>query len=194
MSFNDRALNILGYTRDNIPNITMKSFLPTEAHPEFDRYLSRIRTSGVASGLMPVVTKTGQCRIWEYDSVLLTQGVTEPIVRTMAHDVTDQKRTEEALRTSEEKFSKLFMSSPLASAITTLDDDEFVDVNEAFERETGFRRNEVIGKSGSEIEAWIDSGQRSCALAEIKAGGRIRSQEVHFRNKKGTVQTRLYSA
>ena len=104
MSFNDRALNILGYTRDDIPNITMKSFLPTEAHPEFDRYLSRIRTSGVASGLMPVVTKTGQCRIWEYDSMLQTQGVTEPIVRTMAHDVTDQKHTEEALRTSEEKF------------------------------------------------------------------------------------------
>ena len=155
VSFNDRASGILGYTHDDIPNTSMKSFLPTEAYGEFDRYLSRIRTSGVASGLMRVVTKTGQCRIWEYYSTLQTQGVTEPIVRTMAHDVTDQKHTEEALRTSEEKFSKLFMSSPLASAITTLDDDEVVDVNEAFEKETGFRRNEVIGKNGSEVEVWI---------------------------------------
>jgi PAS domain S-box-containing protein len=194
VSFNDRASNSLEYTRDDIPNTSMKLFIPTEAYGEFDGYLSRIRTCGVASGLMRVVTKTGQCRMWEYYSTLQTQGVTEPIVRTMAHDVTDQKHTEETLRSSEEKFSRLFMSSPLASAITTLDGDEFVDVNEAFERETGFRRDEVIGKNGSEVKVWIDSGQRSCVLAQIKAGGRIRSLELHFRNKKGTVETKLYSA
>lgn len=191
---NELPAKILGYSRDEILNTPMKEFIPPEVHGEFDDYLSRIRTNGVASGLMCVVTKTGEQRIWEYHNTLRTQGVTEPIVRGVARDVTEQKRTEEALRISEEKFSKAFMNNPLDMAIITLDDGEFVDVNEVFEKQTGFSRNEVIGKSGSELGMWIDLGQKSQIVAEIKGGGRIRSREVQFRHKSGKVQTKLYSA
>jgi PAS domain S-box-containing protein len=194
VSFNGRAAQILGYSRDEIRNTTMRRFIPPEAYDEFDSYLSRIRVRGSASGLMCVVTKTGQRRIWEYYNTLRTHGVMEPIVRGLAYDVTDQKRTEEALRISEKNFSQVFMSSPLAIAITTLDDGEFVDVNEVFERQTGFRRSEIVGKSASKLDVWTNAGQQSYILAEIKASGRIRSQEVQFRSKSGAVQTKLYSA
>ena len=126
--------------------------------------------------------------------LLESLGVTASIVCGMAHDITDQKGTEEALRISEEKFSKVFMSSPLAIAITTLDDGEFVDVNEVFEKQTGFSRREAIGKHDTELEVWMNSGQRLQIVAEIRAGRRICSQEVQFRSKSGTVQTKLYSA
>ena len=194
VSFNGRAAQNLGYSHDEIRNITMRQFIPTEEYDAFDNYLSRIRVRGTASGLMCMVTKTGQRRIWEYYNTLRTHGVIEPIVRGLAYDVTDQKRTEEALRISEKNFSQAFMSSPLAIAITTLDDGEFVDVNEVFERQTGFRRSEIIGKNVSKLDVWIDAGQQSYILAEIRASGRIRSQEVQFRSKSGAVQTKLYSA
>ncbi len=51
-----------------------------------------------------------------------------------AHDVTDRRRTERALRESEEKFSKVFNHSPLAIMVTSLINDRYLDVNEAFER------------------------------------------------------------
>jgi len=194
VSFNGTAAEILGYSRDEIRNTTMRQFIPKEGYDEFDNYLSRIRARGSASGLMCVVTKTGQRRIWEYHNTLQTHGVIEPIVRGRAYDVTDQKRTEEALRISEKNFSQVFTSSPLAIAITTLDDGEFVDVNQVFERQTGFHRNEIIGKNVSKLGVWMDAGQQSYILEEIRASGRIRSQEVQFRSKSGAVQTKLYSA
>jgi two-component system cell cycle sensor histidine kinase/response regulator CckA len=193
VSFNGHAAQILGYSRDEIRNTAMRRYIPPEAYNEFDNYLSRIRVRSSASGLMWVVTKTGQRRIWEYCNTLQTHGVMEPIVRGLAYDVTDQKRTEEALRISEKNFSQIFMGSPLATAITTLDG-EFVDINEVFERQTGFRRSEILGKSASKLDLWINAGQQSFILAEIRASGRIRSQEVQFRSKSGAVQTKLYSA
>jgi two-component system cell cycle sensor histidine kinase/response regulator CckA len=194
VSFNDRAAEILGYSRDELLNTPMRKFIPVEEYEEFDRYLSRMRMSGSASGLMSIVTKTGQRRVWEYCNTLHMKGAGEPIVRGVAHDVTDQKRIEEALRSSEENFSKVFMSSPLAIAITTLEGGEIVDVNEVFVKQTGVSRSEVIGKNASDLEVWVDARQQSHIMEEIRGGGRVQSQEVQFRNKSGAIQTQLYSA
>ncbi len=194
VSFNERAAKLLGYSCDEIREIPMKQFIPTEAHEDFDKYLSRIRARGSASGLMCLVTKMGDRRVWEYHHVLGTNGGSEPIVHGVAHDVTDQKRVEEDLRISEKNFAKIFMSSPLAIAITKIGDGQVVDVNEVFEKQTGLRRSEIIGKNLSEFEEWIDTRQQSRIQAEIKAGGRVRSLEIQFRNRTHTVQTKLYSA
>jgi PAS domain S-box-containing protein len=194
LSINERQAKVLGYSRDEILNTPISEFIAPEARAEFDEYLSRISATGVAAGLMCVVTKNGERRIWEYHNTLRTEGVIEPIVRGVAHDVTEQKHAEKALRLSEEKFSKAFMSIPIDVAITTLDGGEFVDVNEAFEKQTGLSRSEIIGKSVLDLEGWVDPGQRSSLVDEIKAGGRIRSREVQCLTKSGTVQTKLYSA
>ena len=51
-----------------------------------------------------------------------------------AVDVTEGKRAEEALRKSEEKFSKAFRRSPMALTITSAKDHRYIEVNETFER------------------------------------------------------------
>ena len=55
----------------------------------------------------------------------------------------------EALRESEEKFSKAFRFSPDAIAITTIKDGRFIEVNDSYPRLTGYSREEVIGHSAS---------------------------------------------
>ena len=57
-----------------------------------------------------------------------------------AQDITRRKEMEEALRISEEKFSKFFFSSPSWLAFTTLEDGKYLEVNKSFERVSGFRR------------------------------------------------------
>ena len=44
----------------------------------------------------------------------------------------ERKRADEALRQSEERFAKVFAASPVGIAITTLDDERFLDANAAF--------------------------------------------------------------
>ena len=50
----------------------------------------------------------------------------------LSRDITERKRMEEKLRTSEDKFSKAFFTSPDAIAITQLDNGMYVSVNEGF--------------------------------------------------------------
>jgi two-component system cell cycle sensor histidine kinase/response regulator CckA len=194
LSIGELAAKTLGYAASEIVNVPMKKFIPTEAYYEFDNYLTRIRTSGCESGLMSVVTRTGERRMWEYHNTLRTWGLTEPIVGCVARDVTDQHLAVAELRLSEKKFSAAFMNSPLVTAITTLEGDEFVDVNKMFERQTGFTRREVIGRKSSELGIWIEPGQRLQMMGEIKVVGQIRTREARFRNRSGAVQTQLYSA
>jgi two-component system, cell cycle sensor histidine kinase and response regulator CckA len=194
LSINQRPANILGYTRDEILNTPMKNFIPQEMRKEFDEYLARVQREGFARGLLCVLTKTGERRIWEYHNTLRTEGVSTPIVRGIAHDVTEQKRTERALRNSEEKFSRAFLSSPIDIAITTLDDGRFIDVNETFERQTGYSRSEVLGRTSLSLALWADPGERATIVDDLKNGRKVSNRETRFRDKSNAIRTKLYSA
>lgn len=104
MSVNELPAKILGYSREELIQKPMKEFLLKEGHASFDEYLKNIQTTKVAEGSMVVLTKNGERRIWEYHNSLRTDGVNTPVVRGIAHDVTERWLAEKALRQSEERF------------------------------------------------------------------------------------------
>ncbi|MES2571502.1 MAG: response regulator [Verrucomicrobiota bacterium] len=63
----------------------------------------------------------------------------------------DLQRVNMELSRSEERFSKAFRSSPFPFVIQSVRDDCFVDVNDAFERMTGFSRSELAGHPSSQL-------------------------------------------
>ncbi len=106
-------------------------------------------------------------------------------------DITERKQVEEALKKSEEKFSKAFQQSPMALTLTSVKDHRYIDVNETFERITGWRRDEVIGRTPFDIGIWADSTQRLEFVKRVLAEGAIRGWEVHYRSKDGTQRVGL---
>lgn len=104
LTVNELPAKILGYSREELIKRPMKDFLLKEGHASFDEYLKNIQTTKVAEGAMVVLTKNGEQRIWEYHNSLRTDGVSVPVVRGVAHDVTEQRLAERALRQSEERF------------------------------------------------------------------------------------------
>jgi len=66
------------------------------------------------------------------------------------NDVTDYKKKEESLKTSEEKYKSLFSFSPNPIAITDLDGNVTA-LNDAALIKTGYRRYEIVGKHVSDI-------------------------------------------
>ena len=188
LSMNELPGKILGYSRDEILNTPMRSMLPAEVRPQFDDYLATIRRDGVASGLLTVLTKSGERRIWEYHNTLRTEGVSKPIVRGIAHDVTEQKRIEKALRISEEKFSKAFRASPEMMSISSLSEARFIEVNEAFERQSEYRRDEIIGRTDLDLGIWLHTRERDELRAELSKGVALRDREVHLQTRSGQVR------
>jgi PAS domain S-box-containing protein len=194
LTVNELPAELLGYSREELLNKPMRDFLLPEARAKFDESLVTIKRDGFVKGLMVVLTKSGERRIWEYHNTLRTEGVPVPIVRGIAHDITDQKHTERALRLSEEKFAKVFRLSPVEILLTTYQEDLFLDVNQAFEYNSGFTRAEVIGHTSVELGLWDDPAERAAVIEHIEKHGRLQNREIRVRTKLGSIRVKLYSA
>ncbi len=193
LTVNELPAKVLGYSQEELLNKPMRDFLLPEARAPFDESLLQIQKDGFVKGLMVVLTKTGEPRIWEYHNTLRTDGVTKPVVRGIAHDVTDQKRMEKALRLSEEKFSKAFLASPSAIVISTMEDGKLLDVNDGFVRVMGLSREESLGRTSSELGLW-SCLNREDILNELKETGRVQSRQMTFQTRSGKPLDVNYSA
>ena len=106
------------------------------------------------------------------------------IVVGIGRDITDSKKSENALRLSEERFSKAFNLSPFAVIMTRLSDGKYVDVNDTFLKMLGYTRNEVIGYTANEIKIYANPNGRAQYLAAFK-NGRVLDFEVDLKTKTG---------
>ena len=79
-------------------------------------------------------------------------------------------------------------------AITTLIDGRYVDVNEAFERQVGYTRNEICGRTSLDLNVWPSPQHRAAMVTALQRQKAIRHQSAEFRTKSGRLITTLYSA
>ncbi len=115
-------------------------------------------------------------------------------ILVMCQDVTERKRMEEALRESESKFFKAFHATPSVLVIASLTDGSYKEVNEAFERVIGYRRDEVIGRSALNLSIWQNPEDRAMILRMLAEGKKVRDLEIDFVSKSGAIIVGLYSA
>jgi len=105
----------------------------------------------------------------------------------------ERKKAEQALRQSEEKFSKIFWASPHAVAITTLIEGRFIEANDSFFNFIDYQRTEVIGYSYTELNLWVNTVKQQQIFAKLQKGEAIRNDEIEFRRKKGEIRIALTS-
>jgi two-component system, cell cycle sensor histidine kinase and response regulator CckA len=111
-----------------------------------------------------------------------------------AQDISERKRTEDALRRSEEKFATAFRISPDSININRLVDGLYIDVNEGFSAMTGYLPEDVIGKTSIEIDIWVNPADRQRLIRELKEKGVVINLEAPFRTKNGQIIVGLMSA
>ncbi|HEV2616633.1 MAG TPA: PAS domain S-box protein [Candidatus Acidoferrales bacterium] len=102
--------------------------------------------------------------------------------------------SEEGRTLSEERFTKVFRSSPIPFSVTTLDEGRFVEVNDAFESCYGYSREQLIGRTVSEVGIWDDLSERRRIVGEIREHGHVRGRITLWRRRSGEVVDAIVSA
>jgi PAS domain S-box-containing protein len=88
----------------------------------------------------------------------------------------------------------VFLASPDIVALSSLADGTYLEVNEAFLEASGFRYDEVIGKTSSELHLWADADGRQALQSSLMREGQVKNLDVRFRLKDGRVRQFQLSA
>jgi len=108
-------------------------------------------------------------------------------IACVLRNVTERKLAEETLRKSEERFSKAFCNNPLAITISTEAEGRYLDVNDAFLDLLGYRREQVIGRTATELRFWSEPLDRTAMLVELKDQKTVAKHQARYTTTKGEI-------
>lgn len=97
----------------------------------------------------------------------------------------DEFQIRRKAREAQERFAKIFQASPIGIAISRYADGKVIDVNPQLGEVLGYTREEVIGKSGDDLDLWIELEQRRHYQEQIVEIGAIKGMEARWRRATG---------
>ncbi|HET7537028.1 MAG TPA: PAS domain S-box protein [Candidatus Didemnitutus sp.] len=112
-------------------------------------------------------------------SFLTSSGETRAVI--VSRDITEERR-------SQERFAKIFQDSPVALAITQVEDGTVLDVNPATCRLLHRSREQLLGMRTGDIVQWT-AGEREQLIARVKQGDNNVTLEKEFRGPDGAAVT-----
>jgi PAS domain S-box-containing protein len=190
LDVNEQILTMFGYRRDEMIGHEIVEFVTPESRAVI---AERVRTGRGDICEHRLLRKDGSLFIAEAQARMVRMG-DRTLRMTALRDITARKKVEEALRESEEKFSKAFRTSPDVMSITDLETGHYLEVNDAHEKTFGFKREEVIGRSPTELGIVEDPNARQGMLETLKNFGRVTNREIQCRTRDGRSLLILHSA
>jgi PAS domain S-box-containing protein len=168
---NPQACRMYGYSREELqalPLSAISSGVPPYTGGEALRWIERARRKGSARGEWHRRSRDGSLH-WDEVRLKAAQIGGKPRVLAFSREITERKRAEEALRASEEQYRAVFNATDDALVLWN-SQFERVDVNPAYERMYGYRRQEVLAGSRA-LELTEDHRQlQSEIIARTLAG------------------------
>ena len=203
LSVNAAPARVLGYSVEELLEIPMRELIPPEFRSQFDSYLSEIESKGESRGLLALMTRSGERRIWQYYNTLRTEAGSVPIVRGIAHDVTEQLRSEKLLReagegllrevrNSEQTIQELKLFRTLLDhsndAIEVVDPEtlRFLDVNEKACSALGYSREEMLALGVFDIDPAISPLSAAKIKEALQKSGFLLLESLHRRKNGST--------
>jgi len=191
---NDAFCKQTGYSRSEVIGKTAEERGLLVDPEQRKRAIQAIREHGVARGMeFTVRGRDGETR----DTLLSCSLVDidgEPCLLSATLDVTERRSAEQALRASEAKFAAAFGFAGVMMVISRLRDGLIVDVNRAFTDQSGYSREETIGRTSAELSLFANPEDRARMAEMLRQTGHVRDIETQVVTSSGQVDHVLLSA
>ena len=175
----------LGYAAADLNEKSVLMVHPAERRDEAGRIVGEMLAGISEFCPVPLITKS---------------GYQIPVETRVTHGFWDNKKAifgvskdVSKIQLSEEKFSKVFYLNPSACGLSDLATGKYVELNEAFYTLFGFEKNEVIGKTPSELGI-LNEETRIAISKKADKNGNIYNAEASLIAKNGEMKHVLLSA
>jgi len=203
LAVNPAAARALGYTTEELLQIPMRDLVAARFREQFEAYLTAIARDGKADGILSVLTRVGQRRLWEYHNTLQTEGVSVPLVHGIAHDVSEQRHALQLLDETakslgeqmqerdranrEAKFFRTLLNySNDAVELLDMETLRFIDVNDSACRNLGYTREELLAMTVYDIVPHLTAATRTTQQKELYSTGSLTLESTHRRKDGST--------
>jgi PAS domain S-box-containing protein len=188
VDFNRKGYKSLGYSREELAQMSVTDV--EEHFDTIDDWHSRVEPVHKKGEVLFETVyrcKDGTRFPVEVSALMLNYGERTILVASV-RDITERRITEAALRESEERFRKVFQSSPVAICITTLQDGRLLDANYAYWDLTGYDPNLSIGRSAAELKMWDNSQERVEFVRNLKQKKSLFNADDSFYHTDGSLK------
>lgn len=104
------------------------------------------------------------------------------------NELQERRLTQSALRDSEEKFRKIFASSPIAICITTLEEGRLLEANNAYWNLTGYDPGNSIERNPEELMMWGVPEERVEFIQKLKQKHSVYNSDDYFYRTDGSLK------
>ncbi|MES2592466.1 MAG: PAS domain S-box protein [Bacteroidota bacterium] len=184
LSINRASALSIGYSVEEACTKNFFDIVPPHAKEYVQIFLEELEQDGLSKGLMKIKHKDGSIKTWMYDSIVFTQSDGSKLVLGTAVDLTERILLEKELKESNNRFFKIFDKNPVIMAISNMATKQLEYVNESFLEIFGYTRQEVIGKTSTELNM-ISEADREQTIAVLNKQGYVRSMEGVMSKKNG---------
>jgi PAS domain S-box-containing protein len=190
---NESFGQLFGYSMQeliNNPSAGFNFWMSPDGNATDTRWMAD--NGGIANLECPLRKKSGEVGMQLLSSERIALGGVDCLLVT-AIDISSRKLAEEALRETNERFEKVFRTSPVLMSLSSLTDGTIVEANNACEQALGFSRQEIIGKTFEEI-GWVSKADWSGIRETVRHRDHIRNLALQMSRKDGQTMYCNFSA
>ncbi len=187
---NEAYCRFFGKTRGELLGQSFLSLIPEDQHTTVMGFVRRVAADGTpVSHEHQVIRPDGGIgwMRWNDHPIFGPRGEIHEF-QGVGSDITAQRRAQDALRQSEERFSGVFRGSPVAIGIIRQADGRLVDVNPSWERFFEMTRDEAVGRSQADLGLAFSPESDGRFRALLESGGSLSNVEQMVRTRRGTIR------
>jgi diguanylate cyclase (GGDEF)-like protein/PAS domain S-box-containing protein len=201
---NQLFAQIVGYPMDEVPGLTYLQTTASEYRAQSKEIHQQLLNGEIDHTCWEkqCIRKDGS-RTWIRVTVSLRRDSEGHALHFLqfVEDINSQKlaeqqliATQEALQISEEHYRTIFQASLDGIALVRVDNGRYVDINPGYLNTLGYERQEVIGRTVTELNIWANPKDQMKLVDAIREHKNCPHLEAQFRKKDGTLLWGMLSA